>query len=122
MTTENDNEILKINSHEFIQRYLKKPTWCGICGEFIVGVTLSQQNAYKCVNCKLIGHHNCLHLSTNECIKKKVDFNTDTIKKKEFSDITDTAMRTYMGSSAQKAGQVRNILNDDNDDDPVIIY
>lgn len=106
MTSESETEIIKINKHEFIHKYLKKPTWCGICNEFIVGVTLSQQNAYKCLCCKLIGHYNCLPLATNECIKKKVDFNTDTVKKNEFSEVTDVAMRTYMGSSAQKAGQV----------------
>lgn len=96
---DNDNHdvpIIKIGSHEFKLKYLKKPTWCGICHEFIIGVTLAQQDAYKCIHCKLIGHHHCLSIALSECTKKKV----------EFSEVTDAAMRTYMGSSAQKAGQV----------------
>ncbi len=96
MSTE-ELESIRIGAHEFVHRYLKKPTWCGICTEFIVGVTPHQQNAYKCQNCKLVGHHHCLEICQIECVKKKV----------EFSDITDQAMKTYMGTTAQKAGQVR---------------
>jgi hypothetical protein len=94
-----DNEstvAITIGSHEFIPKYLKKPTWCGICNEFIIGVTSAQQDAYKCSTCKLVGHHHCLESANKECLKKKV----------EFSEVTNEAMKTYLGSSAQKAGQV----------------
>lgn len=88
--------IIKIGAHEFKSKYLKKPTWCGICHEFIIGVTTAQQDAYKCIHCKLTGHHHCLSIALSDCVKKKV----------EFSEVTDAAMRTYLGSSAHKAGQV----------------
>lgn len=133
MSNENENEVIKVGKHEFILKYLKRPTWCGICNEFIVGVTLSQQNSYKCLCCKLIGHYNCLSNAPIECIKKKVEFNDNSthsvhsnssvqsnnsnnsntttpnnIKGIGFSDVTDAAMKTYLGSSAQRAGHVRN--------------
>lgn len=93
----NDTPLIKCGSHEFKGKYLKKPTWCGICHEFIVGVTQSQQDAYKCIHCKLTGHHHCLPSSgLHDCIKKKV----------EFSAVTDEAMKSYLGTAATKAGQV----------------
>jgi hypothetical protein len=103
VTTENtDVPLIQIGSHEFKPKYLKKPTWCGICHEFIIGVTLAQQDSFKCIHCKLIGHHHCLNTSTNhECAKKKV----------EFSEVTNAAMKAYLGSSAQKAGQVISIFS-----------
>jgi hypothetical protein len=88
--------VIKIGSHEFISKYLKKPTWCGICNEFILGVTSAQQDSYKCLHCKLIGHHHCLESLKKECTKKKV----------EFSEVTNEAMKTFLGAAAQKAGQV----------------
>jgi hypothetical protein len=96
-TDNSDVPLIHIGPHEFKMKYLKKPTWCGICHEFIIGVTQAQQNAFKCVHCKLVGHQHCLTNSTkNECAKKKV----------EFSDVTDEAMKKFLGNSAQKAGQV----------------
>ena len=87
--THSDLPLIQIGSHEFKSKYLKKPTWCG--------VTLAQQDSFKCIHCKLIGHHHCLINSKNhECVKKKI----------EFSEVTNDAMKTFLGSSATKAGQV----------------
>ena len=45
--------------HVWRKKFLKSPTWCKVCNSFIFGVTKEQQNAYKCLLCKTIGHRNC---------------------------------------------------------------
>ena len=50
---------LKMNSHEFVAKYFRKPTWCHYCKQFIVGLTLKQQDGVKCGTCKVSCHRKC---------------------------------------------------------------
>lgn len=56
--------------HEWRQKYLSRPHWCQICGKFISGVTLIQQNAMKCGFCKLVGHADCCRKFEQICKKE----------------------------------------------------
>jgi len=72
--------------HQFEPTYLNRPTWCTHCGDFIVGITKSQQNAFKCRKCKAKVHQACLAVfsSDTDCIpnhygsvlNKKGNYNT----------------------------------------------
>ena len=55
----NPAPVPNVGGHVWRKKYLKSPTWCKVCNTFIFGVTTEQQNAYKCLLCKTIGHRNC---------------------------------------------------------------
>lgn len=55
----NPAPVPNVAGHVWRRKHLKKPTWCKICNSFIFGVTKEQQNAYKCLLCKTIGHRDC---------------------------------------------------------------
>jgi hypothetical protein len=46
--------------HCWVDHYLPKPTWCGVCNKFIFGVTMEMQQAAMCQNCALICHKICI--------------------------------------------------------------
>lgn len=55
----NSDPVPNVGGHVWRKKMLKSPTWCKVCNSFIYGVTKEQQNAYRCVLCKTIGHRNC---------------------------------------------------------------
>jgi len=46
--------------HNFYETYLKKPTWCSHCKKFIWGITKHKQKCFKCSNCKVKLHRQCM--------------------------------------------------------------
>lgn len=63
------------NGHKWKSKFLSHPTWCMICNQFIKGLTTNQQHAFKCRNCKIIGHRNCCQ--DLECQCGTLSFNND---------------------------------------------
>jgi hypothetical protein len=57
--TYNPEPVPNVGGHVWRKVYLKAPTWCKVCNSFIYGVTKEQQNAFRCLLCKTIGHRNC---------------------------------------------------------------
>jgi serine/threonine protein kinase len=67
-TSPRDSEVvLVIRNHQWKRRYFNRPSWCSICGGFIVGLTLDQQNAYKCKQCHKYGHAACVFGFDHPC-------------------------------------------------------
>lgn len=61
------HKLIDANGHDWVPKYFNKPTWCRICDDFIFGMTLGMQKAYKCRDCKMSGHLKCV-LNYNEHI------------------------------------------------------
>jgi len=47
----------KGGQHNFVKVYFSSPTWCGVCTQFIWGVTSKQ--GYKCTECGGTAHGKC---------------------------------------------------------------
>eukprot|EP01125_Pyxidicula_operculata_P016212 TRINITY_DN5551_c0_g4_i3.p1 TRINITY_DN5551_c0_g4~~TRINITY_DN5551_c0_g4_i3.p1 ORF type:complete len:2130 (-),score=371.64 TRINITY_DN5551_c0_g4_i3:539-6928(-) len=55
--------------HKFVKVYLKKPTWCKCCRDFIWGVTKKQ--GFQCTECKQAVHFKCRDVYTVHCTAGK---------------------------------------------------
>lgn len=69
-------------NHRFSLTFFRQPTYCGICNDFIWGVT--QQQAYKCVDCVMACHEKCVERVLDEC-------RLNTIPKDREAGTVDTA-------------------------------
>mmetsp|Transcript_28152 Transcript_28152/g.47594 ORF Transcript_28152/g.47594 Transcript_28152/m.47594 type:complete len:301 (-) Transcript_28152:264-1166(-) len=65
--------------HEWKSKYLSSPTWCMICNKFIQGLTVNQQHAFKCRNCKVVGHRDCCQDFKCQCGLLKFDHSDDVL-------------------------------------------
>lgn len=54
--------------HEWKNYFLKKPSFCSVCTNF---VWLHQVNAYRCALCHVEAHAGCYKLGSNDCTKPK---------------------------------------------------
>jgi hypothetical protein len=59
--------------HAWKAKYCSTPTWCHICKQFIKGLSINQQHAFKCTNCNIIGHRDCCHEFCCQCRTVVVD-------------------------------------------------
>jgi serine/threonine protein kinase len=64
---EKGRRVVRTNGHVWVQRFLKKMTWCKICNSFVWGLTAEQQHAFKCRKCKLVGHMHCCLEKADAC-------------------------------------------------------
>jgi hypothetical protein len=92
-----NNEIVTIAGHQWRSKYLKKPTWCAICSQFIVGVMKSQQHSYTCLLCDMECHMKCCTTYTVQCSGQKMSKKVSTrslmglLKSKDSTDEKDVS-------------------------------
>ena len=58
--------------HKFVAVYLKSPTFCSHCKEFIYGIVGKQ--AYECFECKKVIHKSCLDNVIEWCVERPKPF------------------------------------------------
>lgn len=93
------------NGHYWYQKFLKRPTWCAVCNKFVYGLTIEQQNAFKCFNCKLVAHHDC-HLKLTAQCQPNVTVKKDSGSPKAavtFADVVMNAGNNERGFTARDA-------------------
>jgi hypothetical protein len=99
--TYNPAPVPNVGGHVWRKKYLKSPTWCKVCNSFIFGVTKEQQNAYKCLLCKTIGHRNCCEFY-NEHGCSIGQFGVQIIKHNSMKKRPSKVTRSPTGEIAQK--------------------
>jgi len=97
----NPNPVPNAGGHVWRSKYLTKPTWCKICNSFIFGVTKEQQNAYKCLLCKTIGHRNCCEYY-NEHGCSIGQFGVQVVKHNSLKNRPSKIIRSETGEIQQK--------------------
>uniref|UniRef100_A0ABM5FBY2 Protein kinase C n=1 Tax=Pogona vitticeps TaxID=103695 RepID=A0ABM5FBY2_9SAUR len=67
--------VHQVNGHKFMATYLRQPTYCSHCREFIWGVFGKQ--GYQCQVCTCVVHKRCHHLIVTACTCQNNSNKTD---------------------------------------------
>ncbi|KAJ7413908.1 hypothetical protein BTVI_42080 [Pitangus sulphuratus] len=70
--------VHQVNGHKFMATYLRQPTYCSHCREFIWGVFGKQ--GYQCQVCTCVVHKRCHHLIVTACTCQNNTNKTDLKK------------------------------------------
>ena len=63
--------LTDLNGHMWHAKNVKSPRWCEICEAFIYKANDIEQYAFKCSNCKVVGHKECcIKRNNDECVSK----------------------------------------------------
>uniref|UniRef100_A0A8C7GNW1 Protein kinase C n=1 Tax=Oncorhynchus kisutch TaxID=8019 RepID=A0A8C7GNW1_ONCKI len=74
--------VHQVNGHKFMATYLRQPTYCSHCRDFIWGVIGKQ--GYQCQVCTCVVHKRCHELIITKCAGMKKD-KEDTTPEERFS-------------------------------------
>ncbi|KAA0717689.1 Protein kinase C epsilon type [Triplophysa tibetana] len=76
--------VHQVNGHKFMATYLRQPTYCSHCRDFIWGVLGKQ--GYQCQVCTCVVHKRCHELIITKCAGlKKQDDTTEEVGSQRFS-------------------------------------
>ncbi|XP_028342796.1 protein kinase C epsilon type-like, partial [Physeter macrocephalus] len=75
--------VHQVNGHKFMATYLRQPTYCSHCRDFIWGVIGKQ--GYQCQVCTCVVHKRCHELIITKCAGLKKQETPDEVGSQRFS-------------------------------------